>query len=770
MYLPRSASRARIREALRARDNRAEIVRALSTGQVTRRELFKWGVLTSAGALAQINGLSPFASSAYAQVPTGVPLSPLFGAEPFSQPMPRLNLQTPLPLTPVKRGKETDVKFPSGYGRRGRRLSYHTNFTDSGGSKFVNPRTGVGPHEGRPPGEYFAHQRWEEYLPKVGYVTTLGRIGNGQSFHPNFPALKPNKVWTYNSGLNKRGVLPPPLIKARYGEPVLFRNFNQLPTDRTKNGGFGTHSQAIHNHNAHNASASDGASNAHYFPGQFYDYHWGLTLARADMINTNANDRRASGPDGNGGLNKVPGDFRELQSTLWFHDHRFFYTAENVYKGNLGMLNYYSGPDRGNEELEDGVNLRLPSGTLLDWGNIDFDVNLLLSDAALDKNGQYFFDIFNTDGFLGDLMLVNFAYQPFFEVLPRKYRFRVLCASMSRFLKLVLVNAQGNKVPIQVIANDGNLLVNPVTVTDLDQLGVAERFDIVVDFSTFQVGERIRMVNRLQFRDGRGPDRVVSLRDTLDGDSPDPAVGNVMEFRVVDEVESVDVPGVYHRASDLDRSRVPSVLTEQIPVVAPVRERRIEWKGVDSGEQPEFGPCFPDCGSKEAFPWTVRINGEETHFLNANRSSLVVPKPGEVEHWVLENGSGGSWDHPVHLHFEEAVTIDRGNRNVPATERLARKDVWRLREGGTVRIQVRFGEFGGAYVSHCHNTVHEDWAMLMRFDVLTDPDNPDNSQTHVNLIPTPRPTPEGVTYSTPEILAEGNPFDDGFNPFPPADA
>jgi hypothetical protein len=262
----------------------------------------------------------------------------------------------------------------------------------------------------------------------------------------------------------------------------------------------------------------------------------------------------------------------------------------------------------------------------------------------------------------------------------------------------------------------------------------------------------------------------VSLRDTLDGDSPDPAVGNVMEFRVVDEVESVDVPGVYHRASDPDRSRVPSVLTEQIPVVAPVRERRIEWKGVDSGEQPEFGPCFPDCGSKEAFPWTVRINGEETHFLNANRSSLVVPKPGEVEHWVLENGSGGSWDHPVHLHFEEAVTIDRGNRNVPATERLARKDVWRLREGGTVRIQVRFGEYGGAYVSHCHNTVHEDWAMLMRFDVLTDPDNPDNSQTHVNLIPTPRPTPEGVTYSTPEILAEGNPFDDGFKPFPPADA
>ena len=51
---------------------------------------------------------------------------------------------------------------------------------------------------------------------------------------------------------------------------------------------------------------------------------------------------------------------------MWAHDHRFFFTAENVYKGNLGMVNYYSGPDRGNEELADGVNLRLPSGKLLD--------------------------------------------------------------------------------------------------------------------------------------------------------------------------------------------------------------------------------------------------------------------------------------------------------------------------------------------------------------------------------------------------------------------
>ena len=52
----------------------------------------------------------------------------------------------------------------------------------------------------------------------------------------------------------------------------------------------------------------------------------------------------------------------------------------------------------------------------------------IVSDGATDPDGQYFFDIFTTDGFLGDMPLVNFAYAPFFEVLPRKYRFRILIA------------------------------------------------------------------------------------------------------------------------------------------------------------------------------------------------------------------------------------------------------------------------------------------------------------------------------------------------------
>ena len=84
MYLSPKASRARLREAENARNNRREIVKAYSTGQISRRDLIRWGVITAGGLLLPINGLSPFASSVYADgIPTGAPPSPLFGVQPF---------------------------------------------------------------------------------------------------------------------------------------------------------------------------------------------------------------------------------------------------------------------------------------------------------------------------------------------------------------------------------------------------------------------------------------------------------------------------------------------------------------------------------------------------------------------------------------------------------------------------------------------------------------------------------------------------------------
>jgi hypothetical protein len=72
---------------------------------------------------------------------------------------------------------------------------------------------------------------------------------------------------------------------------------------------------------------------------------------------------------------------------------------------------------------------------------------------------------------------------------------------------------------------------------------------------------------------------------------------------------------------------------------------------------------------------------------------------------------------------------------------------------------VRFGEFGGAYVAHCHNTTHEDFAMLMRVQILTPPPGDPAYKGQPQYVPTmtPIPTRDGVQWKTPEILPEGDP-------------
>jgi FtsP/CotA-like multicopper oxidase with cupredoxin domain len=789
MYLSSKASRIRQREAQNARNNRAEIVKALSLGQITKRDLYKWGIFTAGGMLALKNGLSPFARSAFAGVPTGTPPSPLFGAKPWVEQLNRLQLQTPIPLTRITHDANPDndtARWPTsanevlsdGSPKDAKRLSYHDDFSaNPTDPRFINPRTGVGPIEGRAPTDpktglaFFAHQRWNEFFPKVGYVSSWTGLAPNQGFHPAFPHQDANSVWTYaqgNSLGNPTSTLPPMLIHARYGEAIIHRVYNQTPVDRAQNGpnGFGRNEQQLHYHNAHNGAESDGASNSHHFPGVFYDYRWSGTLARRDKINTQATDRRASAPDDNGGLVNVPGDFREIQGTMWAHDHRFFFTAENVYKGNLMMVTMYSGPDRGNEALNDGVNLRLPSGShkTKGWGNTDFDVNLIVSDAATDPNGQYFFDIFTTDGFVGDLELVNFQWKPFMNVLPRKYRFRILSAGMSRFIQLQVCSSNGQPVVFQQIANDGNLLVSPVQINGpggqpfgLEEQGTAERYDIVIDFSQFKIGDKVYLVNTLASTTGLKPDGQVKLQQAFQNNfKNDPAVGQILEWRIVSQVPSVDLPGLILKSTDPDLSQVPGVLTEQIPVVAPVRTRTVVWGRAGTGDsiQPN-GQCIPDCPTENGFPWTVIVdpqNGGQPHSMNANRVSLEYQKPGDIEHWTYVNGGGG-WDHPIHLHFEEGVTINRGGDRIGPTELLVRKDVWHLRPAGQVTFQVQFGEYGGAYVNHCHNTVHEDFALLMRIQLL----NGFAGTPQAGVTRTPNPSPAGVTYTDPIILPEAVP-------------
>src|SRR5262245_26364773 len=397
MYLSERVSPARLREAENARRNRAEFIKALSDGTVRRRDLIKWGLFTAAGTLALKNGLSPFARSAYADsdIPTGAPPSPLFGVQPFSQPLLRFDV---LPRNAVS------ILNPAPTEQANTTLQRLNDALVNSYPKTGNPaKDNFGPIEGRPPGSIWAHQDFTRFPPKVAVQVTQegaktntvynpgvapsfnnGFVAPGTiplKFHPAWPTQDPLKVWTFN------GTIPPKLLIGRYGEPILFRHYNRLPFDINQNGGFGIHTISTHEHNGHHGAENDGFTGAYFFPGQFYDYHYPIVLAGLKSINTGATDPKAASPNDVGPNTPVPGDWRETMSTHWFHDHMFSFTSQNVYKGNAGMFNIYSALDRGNEAINDGVNLRLPSGTAKSWRNLEYDVNLMLADKAFDKQG-----------------------------------------------------------------------------------------------------------------------------------------------------------------------------------------------------------------------------------------------------------------------------------------------------------------------------------------------------------------------------------------------
>jgi len=93
MWLHKKSLPSRLRAAENARRNRQEILKAWSQGQISRRDLLKWGIFSMGGVLVAKSGLSPFVGTARADnIPTGLPPSPLFGVKDFSTPMPRFDL------------------------------------------------------------------------------------------------------------------------------------------------------------------------------------------------------------------------------------------------------------------------------------------------------------------------------------------------------------------------------------------------------------------------------------------------------------------------------------------------------------------------------------------------------------------------------------------------------------------------------------------------------------------------------------------------------
>ncbi|HEY0825384.1 MAG TPA: cytochrome c peroxidase, partial [Ramlibacter sp.] len=171
---------------------------------------------------------------------------------------------------------------------------------------------------------------------------------------------------------------------------------------------------------------------------------------------------------------------------------------------------------------------------------------------------------------------------------------------------------------------------------------------------------------------------------------------------------------------------------------------------------------FGRSNGTDDLPWTIKTDGGAGFNADMRRISAApqlatgptdagYSGTGTIEVWKIS--TGGGWGHPVHVHFEEGIILKRGGKAPPEWEKWARKDVYRIGaepdSTSTVEFAVRFREFAGTYVEHCHNTQHEDTSMLLRWDL--------EFPGQVQVMPTPIPTWEGVGYEPSVALPTARP-------------
>ncbi|MET7727764.1 multicopper oxidase family protein [Streptomyces mirabilis] len=440
------------------------------------------------------------------------------------------------------------------------------------------------------------------------------------------PGLR-TKAWTYG------GTFPGPTIVSRSGRRTVVRHRNEL--DRPT---------VVHLHGGHTPASSDGYPTSMILPA---DGSYDMRRVHQDMSGgAHGMSMDHGAMDLTEGARSYTYPLDQRASTLWYHDHRMSYTGVAVW---MGLAGFHLVHDDEEERLP------LPRG--------DRDIPLMITDRSFAADGSFQYPWVDSklrtpgvtdaymNGVLGDVILVNGAPWPVHEVDRLRYRLRFLNASNARLYKLELdPQPEGGGGFVQ-IGSDGGLLDAPRR-HDALEIAPAERFDVVVDFSRYRPGTKVRVVNR--FGDG--------------------STAEVMRFDV-------------GSGSPRDDTRVPQKLSE-VRRLDPSRAavtRDFHFRGSSAG-------------------WT--INGKEYEPGRA----LARPKLGQVEVWRFTT----NFHHPVHLHLDPFQVVSRDSHGIGAFDH-GWKDTVDLRPAEAVEVVTRFTDYAGAFMIHCHNLEHEDMAMMGDF-------------------------------------------------------
>lgn len=353
----------------------------------------------------------------------------------------------------------------------------------------------------------------------------------------------------------------------------------------------------------------------------------------------------------------MPGKAREYvypnaqrAATLWYHDHTMDDTGRNIYMGLAGLYLL---------EDDDERALDLPEGP--------YDVPLLVQDRLFASDGSFQYKMVNHVGAKSGAMLVNGAPWPRLDVSTRAYRFRIVNGSNATPLRLALSSGD----PMILIATDGGLLRTPISCRQIP-LAMAERVEVIVDFSRHSVGTDIILQN-------------LNTREVTGSISSE-----IMQFHV----------GRVERDGRAIRSRLAEI--EALDASATARTRQFVFS-----VRPSFGPL-------PSPSW--RING---HLFDPE-TPIASPRYGDLEIWRFTNkmflGVLGIV-HPVHVHLVSFQVLER-NGGPPLPHETGWKDTVSVDRNEEVSVIARFDGYRGRYLLHCHNLEHEDHSMMARFDVV----------------------------------------------------
>ena len=406
---------------------------------------------------------------------------------------------------------------------------------------------------------------------------------------------------------------------------------------------------------------------------------------------------------------------------LWFHPHPDMQTGKQVYMGLAGVFLLQ---DSISKDLE--ANKQLPSG--------EKDTVLLVQDRRFtDANATsgvkelaYKNMPMDSDGMLGDTILVNGSVVPKQDVNTTLYRYRLYNVSNARNYDFALSDDSN----FTVVATDGGLLEKPVTLNHI-VLGAAERVEIVIDFSKYSVGDKVMLVSKpfngdmmgmmggSNMGDMNGDGSNMGNGDTNGGDSNmnggDSNMGGGDSNMGGNDANNSNMQGSLPNGAglaimrfDVNASEPEDVtLYSQLPATAAIASRLTEANADNQGNAREF---LMSMGKGMGQGMSFVINGKT---FDINRVDEYVPA-GATEVWSIKNMSPMA--HPFHAHAIQYQILSRNGVPASGTD-LGWKDTFLVQPGETVKVIGDFSSATGDYMYHCHILEHEDAGMMGYFRV-----------------------------------------------------